>query len=93
MVEFTEEQERAIKDREQKATEAAEHRLAFAQAFRLALPYLEGLSDQVNPENGQIIKRGAISPYIVEAFRDECNKVIVKLFPQPVPAEEKNPEE
>jgi hypothetical protein len=98
MLEFTEEQELEVQRRMGEAARYEQWRVAFAQAFRLTLPYLEGLSDQVDPQTNKIIKRGAVSPFVVEVFREECNQIIVRLFPptqpqSPGPAEKEKPDD
>jgi hypothetical protein len=96
MLEFTEEQELEVQRRVNEAARYEQWRVAFAQAYRLVNPYLEGLTDQYDPQTKRMIKQGAIDPFVVTVFRTECDKVISTYFPQPqqpVPAEEKKTDE
>jgi hypothetical protein len=82
MVEFTPEQEAEIQRRIEENTQFEQWRVAFVQGFRLVLPYLEGLTDQYDPQTNQIVKRGAIDQFVVMVFKKECEKVVEGYFPQ-----------
>lgn len=92
MIEYTEEQLADIQKQKDEVARYEQWRTAFAQGYRLALPYLEGMVDQYDPQTKQLLKRGVIDPFVLTVFTNEMNRILAGYFPQVKPTEEKNPE-
>ena len=88
MVDFSDEQEAEVQRRVQEAARFEQWRVAFAQGYRLVVPYLQGLTDQYDPQTKQLIKQGAIDPFVFTVFKTECDKIISEYFP---PAQKPEP--
>ncbi len=88
MVEFTEEQELEIQKRVEEATKYEQWRIAFAQAARIALPYLQGMIDQYDPKTKQLMRQGALDPFVYAVFEAEVNQILAKYFPRAEPVKD-----
>lgn len=82
MTEFTEEQELEIQKRIDDAAKFEQWRIAFAQAARIALPYIQGMIDQYDPKTKQLMRQGALDPFVYSVFELEINKILSQYFPQ-----------
>ena len=89
MTEFTEEQETEIQKRIDEATKYEQWRVAYAQAYRIVMPYLESLVDQYDPQTKKLVRRGSLDPFVFAVFETECNKVLEEYFPPKQNAEQK----
>ena len=92
MVEFSEEQELEVQKRIDDAAKFEQWRIAFAQAARIVTPYLEGMTDQYDPKTQQLVREGAIDPFVVTVFKTEMRKKLMEYFPQQKAPEEKKPD-
>ena len=89
MSEFTEEQEAEIQKRIEEAAKFEQWRVAYAQASRIVLPYLQGMIDQYDPKTNQLVRQGVVDPFVYTVFKIETDKKLLEYFPQAKPAEEK----
>lgn len=93
MIDYTEEQLADIQRQKDEVARYEQWRTGFAQAYRLAIPYLEGMADQYDPQTNQLLKRGVIDPFVLTVFTTEMNKILESYFPQTKPPVEKIPAE
>ena len=85
MIDYTEEQLADIQRQKDEVARYEQWRTGFAQAYRLAIPYLEGMADQYDPQTKQLLKRGVIDPFVLDVFITEMNKTLESYFPQTKP--------
>jgi len=93
MIDYTEEQLADIQRQKDEVARYEQWRTGFAQAYRLAIPYLEGMADQYDPQTKQLLKRGVIDPFVLDVFITEMNKILESYFPQAKPPVGKKPAE
>jgi len=93
MIDYTEEQLADIQRQKDEVARYEQWRTAYAQAYRLAIPYLEGMADQYDPQTKQLLKRGVIDPFVLDVFITELNHILESYFPLAKPPVEKRPAE
>lgn len=88
-IKFTAEQEAEIQKRMAAVQQLEQYRMSGSQAYRLAVNYLSGLTDQYD-DKGQLIRQGTINPFVVQVMINEFDEFKKRFYPQPAPAEKKD---
>jgi len=91
MIDYTEEQRADIQRQKDEVARYEQWRTAYAQAYRLVIPYLEGMVDQYDPQTKQLLKRGVIDPFVLTVFTTELNNILESYFPTAKPPASKKP--
>ena len=91
MIDYTEEQRADIQRQKDEVARYEQWRTAYAQAYRLVIPYLEGMVDQYDPQTKQLLKRGVIDPFVLTVFTTELNNILESYFPTANPPASKKP--
>lgn len=93
MVVFSEEQEAEIQKRIEVAKKLEQYKIAGLTGYKICLQHLAGLVDQYDPQTKQLVRSGALDPFVLTVMETEFERFRQAFFGKPVTEEKKEDDE